>query len=133
MTMRLYTFLSAAILLIISSCNAQKQEADLILSNGRIYTVDEEFSITEAIAIKDHRIVALGSSKEILKEFNANEVRDLDGAYVYPGWIDDDTVHFLASRPVYGTAGKNLTLITVGADGKGRKDLQTTIDSAVAK
>lgn len=52
---------------------------------------------------------------------------------IYPGWIDDNTIHYLATRPVYGTAGKNLALITVGADGKGRKDLQTAIDSAVAK
>ncbi len=103
--MRLHTILSAAILLIISSCNAQKQEADLILSNGRIYTVDEEFSITEAIAIKDHRIVALGSSEEILKEFSANEVRDLDGAYVYPGWIDAHC-HFLGY-------GMNLSAVDV--------------------
>jgi len=103
--MRLHTILSAAILLIISSCNAQKQEADLILSNGQIYTVDEEFSITEAIAIKDHRIVALGSSEEILKEFSANEVRDLDGAYVYPGWIDAHC-HFLGY-------GMNLSAVDV--------------------
>jgi len=105
MTMRLYTILSAAILLIISSCNAQRQEADLILSNGRIYTVDEEFSITEAIAIRDHRIVALGSSEEILKGFSAKEVRDLDGACVYPGWIDAHC-HFLGY-------GMNLSAVDV--------------------
>ena len=86
--MRIFTILSAAILLIMISCNAQKKQADLILSNGKVYTVDKEFSTAEAIAIRDHRIVALGSSEKILEEFNAKEVHDLDGAYVYPGWID---------------------------------------------
>ena len=86
--MRIFTILSPAILLIMISCNAQKKQADLILSNGKVYTVDKEFSTAEAIAIRDHRIVALGSSEKILEEFSAKEVRDLDGAFVYPGWID---------------------------------------------
>jgi len=57
----------------------------------------------------------------------------MNSVKIYPGWVNDDTVHYLSSRPVYGTAGKNLALITVGADGKGRKDLQTAIDSAIGK
>jgi len=79
---------SAAILLIVISCTSPKSQADLILTNGKVYTVDSEFSMAEAIAIKDHRIIALGSSKEILKGYRAEEVRDLDGKFVYPGWID---------------------------------------------
>ena len=92
--MRIYTFLSAAIILIVLSCDAQKKQADLILSNAKIYTVDKDFSMAEAIAIRDHRIIGVGSTKEILEEFSSNEVRDLDGAYVYPGWIDAHC-HFL--------------------------------------
>ena len=49
----------------------------------------KEFSTAEAIAIKDHRIVAVGSSEEILqKDLLPMKIRNLDGAYVYPGWID---------------------------------------------
>ena len=103
--MRIYTFLSVAILLIVFSCDAQKKQADLIINNAKIYTVDKEFSLAEAIAIRDHRIIAVGSSKEILKEFSSNEVRDLQGAYVYPGWIDAHC-HFLGY-------GMNLSAVDV--------------------
>ena len=86
--MRTSLSLSAAILLIMLSCNAQKKQADLILTNGKVYTVDKEFGTAEAIAIKDHRIIAVGSSQEIAKGYVADEVRNLEGAFVYPGWID---------------------------------------------
>ncbi|MCK5692596.1 MAG: amidohydrolase family protein [Bacteroidales bacterium] len=86
--MRTSLSLSAAILLIMLSCNAQKKHADLILTNGKVYTVDKEFGTAEAIAIKDHRIIAVGSSREIAKGYVADEVRNLEGAFVYPGWID---------------------------------------------
>ena len=58
------------------------------MTNGLIYTVDEEFSTAEAVAIKDQRILAVGSSREIAKAYQAPEIRDLEGRYVYPGWID---------------------------------------------
>ena len=103
--MRIYTFLSAAILLIVFSCDAQKKHADLILSNANVYTVDKEFSMAEAIAIRDHRIIAVGNTKEILEDFSSADVRDLQGAYVYPGWIDAHC-HFLGY-------GMNLSAVDV--------------------
>ena len=69
----------------------------------------------------------------IVAEDAAKSVGSSDSRDVYPGWLDDDTVHYLALRSVYGTEGQNLHLVTVGADGKGRKDLQATIDGGVAK
>jgi predicted amidohydrolase YtcJ len=86
--MRITTILSTAILFFLIGCEAQKQQADLVLTNGTIYTVDEEFSTAEAIAIKDHRILAVGSTKEINSAYKATQLRDLEGRYVYPGWID---------------------------------------------
>ncbi|MDF1574620.1 MAG: amidohydrolase [Bacteroidales bacterium] len=83
-----HTILSVAVLLILISCNSQKNQADLILTNGLIYTVDEDFSTADALAIKNHRILAVGSREEILKSFSSDEIRDLEGKYVYPGWID---------------------------------------------
>jgi len=74
--------------MILFSCNAQKQKADLILTNAIVYTVDESFSKAEAIAIRDHKIIALGSSEEIAKGYTAEKVHDLQGAFVYPGLID---------------------------------------------
>ncbi len=86
--MRTSLYISALIFLFQISCKTQKIQADLILSNGKVYTVDSEFSMAEAIAIKDQRIIALGSSKEILREYRADKIRDLKGNFVYPGWID---------------------------------------------
>jgi len=77
-----------AMILVLMSCSSGKKQADLILTNGVVYTVDEAFSIAEAIAIKDHRIVGVGTSREITKRYTAEETRDLNGAFVYPGWID---------------------------------------------
>lgn len=39
---------------------------DIILYNGKIITVDKEFSIAEAIAVKGEKIEKVGSSSEIL-------------------------------------------------------------------
>ena len=86
--MRNTSSLTALIFLFALSCNVQKQEVDLILSNGLIYTVDEAFSTAEALAIKDQRIVAVGSSEEIKQAYAAPKQVDLEGKFVYPGWID---------------------------------------------
>ena len=65
-----------------------KQEADLLIANAVIYTVDESFSIAEAMAIKDCRILAVGTDREIAGRYRSANVLDLDGKYIYPGWID---------------------------------------------
>lgn len=65
-----------------------KQEVDLIVTNGVIYTVDKSFSTAEAFAIKGHRIVAVGSAMDINKKYKSETVVDVHGKYVYPGWID---------------------------------------------
>jgi predicted amidohydrolase YtcJ len=86
--MRNTSSLTTLIFLFILSCSVQRQEVDLILSNGLIYTVDEAFSTAEAVAIRDQRIVAVGSSEEIKQAYTATRQVDLDGKFVYPGWID---------------------------------------------
>ena len=45
----------------------QQAAPDLILSNGKIVTVDERFTIAQAVAIAGDRIVAVGSNQEIAK------------------------------------------------------------------
>ncbi len=68
------------------SCSNEK--ADLIIHNGRIYTVDSAFSIAEAMVVKDGKIIATGSNKEILAKYTASEKIDAKAAAVYPGLID---------------------------------------------
>ena len=86
--MRMNTAIITPILMILMSCTTSKKQADLILTGGVIYTVDESFSRCEAIAVKDQRILELGTTKEILKKYSADEIHDLKGRFVYPGWID---------------------------------------------
>ena len=48
------------------SCNTMKKEADLLIYNAKIYTVDDQFSTTTALAVKDGKIIGLGGDKEML-------------------------------------------------------------------
>jgi predicted amidohydrolase YtcJ len=64
-------------------------KADLLLVNGKIVTVDDKFSVKEAVAVKDGKIMATGTSKEMKKlKGEATEVIDLDGKMVMPGLYD---------------------------------------------
>jgi hypothetical protein len=63
--------------------------ADLVLTNGRIITVDPSDSIAEAIAIKGDKIAAVGSNTTIRKLIGKDtRVIDLKGQTVTPGLID---------------------------------------------
>ncbi len=65
-----------------------RSRVDLILTNGIVYTVDQKSNISEAIAIKGNLIEVVGSSKEINDKFISENVIDLAGRAVYPGFID---------------------------------------------
>jgi len=62
---------------------------DIVFFNGKVATVDENFSIAEALAIRDGRFQKVGSSSEIraLSDSNTEEL-DLKGKTVCPGFID---------------------------------------------
>jgi len=65
-------------------------DADLILHNGKIVTVDSGFTIQQAVAVKAGAIAAVGSDASILKaERGPNtHVIDLHGRTVLPGLVD---------------------------------------------
>lgn len=65
-----------------------KEEVDLIVFNADIYTVDANFSKASAVAIKDGKFVAVGSSEEIAEKYNAAEQFDAQGKTMVPGLID---------------------------------------------
>lgn len=66
-----------------------QEEADLIIWNGKIITVDAEGTIAQAVAIKDSMIIGVGTNSEI-DEYRGPEtvMRNLNGLTVTPGMID---------------------------------------------
>lgn len=73
-------------------------DADLILHGGKILTVDSRFAVVEALAIRDGRITAVGTSAELLRTQRGPKTRlmDLQGKTVLPG-LNDAHVHVLGS------------------------------------
>lgn len=66
--------------------------ADLILLNGKIITVDRDFTIAEAVAIIKDKIIAVGSNKKIRKlATKKTKIIDLKGKTVIPGLTDAHT------------------------------------------
>ena len=66
--------------------------ADLILTNGKLVTVDEVFSIHSAMAIQGDRILAVGREEDLEQYRGPNTRRvDLHGKTVMPGLIDSHT------------------------------------------
>jgi len=84
-----WTFIFIAFLLL-SVFSCQKQEpADLVLLGGKVVTVDNNFSIQEAVAVRGDRIVAVGSLQD-MKTFTGSktQVLELEGKLILPGLID---------------------------------------------
>jgi Predicted metal-dependent hydrolase with the TIM-barrel fold len=69
---------------------AHGADADLILHNGKIVTVDQKFTVQQAVAIKSGKIVAVGSNAAVLKAEKGprTEMVDLKGRTVLPGLVD---------------------------------------------
>ena len=100
----LYTALS---FFLFASCHTRKT-VDKIFYNGTIYLVDNNFSTVDAMAISNGRIRETGLKDDILDDFQANEIIDLHGETVFPGFIDAHC-HFygyatdLVKCDLYGT------------------------------
>ncbi len=75
-----------------TACN-MKNKADLILIRGNIYTVDSSFSLVEAMAIGEGMIMATGTTEKISSEWSSDNIIDLEGKAVYPGF-NDGHCHF---------------------------------------
>jgi predicted amidohydrolase YtcJ len=84
---------------------AQNIAPDLILTNGRIATVDTARSFAQAVAIRDGRFASVGSNEQIIALRGANtEVTDLGGKTVIPG-LNDSHMH-----PIRGGLNYNMEL-----------------------
>ncbi|WP_131539205.1 amidohydrolase [Pedobacter nototheniae] len=80
--------LSYALIVIAFLTACSKKKADLIIYNTKVYTVNSNFDTVEAFAVKDGKILAIGKSEEIRKQYTATDEIDATGKVVYPGFID---------------------------------------------
>ena len=85
--MRLLVF-SLIVLFIFSFKNSAKKNADTIIYNGIVYTVNNKFDKVQAFAISEGKIIEAGTTDNILKKYSAKEMIDAKGQAVYPGFID---------------------------------------------
>ena len=98
-------FILAFFLIACFACQP-KEEVDLILTNGKIYTVDNAFNEASAFAIEDGKFLAVGSNQEIQAKYQSSNVIDAGGDPVYPGLIDAHC-HFVR----YGLGLTNVDLV----------------------
>jgi predicted amidohydrolase YtcJ len=80
-------FFSLLAVMIFNSCHHMKR-ADKIFYNGKIYSVDNNFTMVDAFAILNGRIREIGMKEDILSDYESMEKIDLKGATVFPGFID---------------------------------------------
>jgi imidazolonepropionase-like amidohydrolase len=83
------TLLLASLVAAVFTSTASAQTADTIVVNGTIVTVDAKESVVEALAIREGRIVAAGTSAAMRKLAGAGtRTIDVQGRTVIPGLID---------------------------------------------
>ncbi len=92
--MKLYSYLFFSCLLLLTACNGKAgvEPADIVLVNGGVYTVDAERRWAEAAAVRDGRIVLVGSNDSVKTYVgDSTEVIDLSGGMAIPGFHDTHT------------------------------------------
>src|ERR1700761_9186838 len=82
-----------ALLLFAAACKQKEFNADLLVKNATVYTVDDKFETAQAFVVKGGKIISVGAEDTIEEKYNAKEVIDAGGKAVYPGFIDAHT-HF---------------------------------------
>jgi hypothetical protein len=108
---------SSLISILVISCNSQeKEKADLLVINATIYTVDSTFSKAKAMAVKDGKILELGSSKNLKSKYDPKKSLDAEGQTIVPGLFDAHA-HFLG----YGLGTQKVDL-------RGAKDFDEVLE-----
>lgn len=96
---RTATFFTITLSLLLTACGGQETApeatpaaggVDLILTNGKVFVADADFSIANTVVVNDGLIVASGD-ESLLDRFDAAETVDLEGKLLIPGFIDSHT------------------------------------------
>lgn len=115
-------------LLVLVSCGYRDRDADLVVHNAVIHSLDEAGSVHQAMAIKDGRIIELGPEQQIRNRYAAKEYLDAAGKHVYPGFSDGHC-HFFGyglnkqKLDLSGTTGWDEVMERVKAFGEAHPDL----------
>ena len=113
--------LSALLIAFALATSALAQPADLVLRGGRVITVDKDWRIAQAIAIRDGRFLAVGDDAAIAGHIGPNtQVVELAGKTVVPGLIDSH-LHQLSA----GLNGPAAQLLGFEAVSSGLADMYT--------
>ena len=96
---RTATFLTMTLGLLLTACGGQETapeeiptagEVDLVLTNGKVFVANADFSIVNTVVVNDGLIVASGDDS-LLDRYDAAETVDLEGKLLIPGFIDSHT------------------------------------------
>jgi len=111
--------IASALLLQPLVTNAEDLTADTILSGGKIITVNNKGTIAEAIAVRDGKILAVGTANDI-KKLSGPQTKmiDLTGHTVIPGLIDSH-IHAIRAGLTYAST----------LDWSGMKNIKETLES----
>ena len=108
--LRLYPASITFLLGLVSCGQVSPESPELILHNGKIVTVDEDFRIAEAVSIRANEFVRVGSNSDLLDTRDpSTRVVDLGGRTVIPGLIDGH--HHLLDKAVDQYLGVEVALV----------------------
>ena len=86
----------SALLLLSAGCSSERPAADTIIVNAKIYTVNAGQPWAESVAVREGRILIVGSTKDVARhKVSGTKVIDAGGRLVLPG-IADSHVHFVS-------------------------------------
>jgi len=107
----------------------QEREADIVLHNGKILTVDSSFSTAEAVAIGGQQFIAVGQNQDVLKLAGPDTlVVDLKGKTVIPGLIDTHQHIHNYSEGAYGEELRPETLRRYPVDWRGVRSKEDVLN-----
>lgn len=108
----------------VTAAACSRPEADLILLNGRVYTMEAEQPWARAVVVGGNKILAVPDSDAEARRYAGPQTRvvDLGGRFVVPGFIDAHT-HFSSA----GALINGVNLLTVADDGGLRREIARVV------